>query len=426
MHCGTSCQSGAKKCSQCIALILNSAQNVCISGKSCLICFVYYDVIFSQDYFIKYLCSCVEEEKSLQLLPSNVREELDLVKVKAHFCEDMPMKSSQLEDYMQSTSNNLSGPSSNLLNSFQQPEQPRRNSGSDGQLLCQMWADIVQTDGKDLKVFKDPLAQASFSLDGKLEMQRQHQSSDHDQVPLQPDTISDFPKLEEETLPEYYGFNSTTTEHTSAQWSDATKTSIMATKDSTETFTADKSVVCGANNDTFPDSVSVCSNSSEWTDFTDYLSNEDDMEYETNTDEYHSVIEEDASSSTECISWIDPSWSASGQCTHVGDCIYEGCISSASLSKLNVKATTECEVSPVILNVSQAVDAGSDFRACFTFTRATEITPDLFVKFYQDVSTECDSCPVNQETQTFHRPTSEKCTITEVCMSDMDAVCQVR
>ncbi|MCI4378460.1 hypothetical protein PGIGA_G00216220 [Pangasianodon gigas] len=397
VNCGTSCPSGAKKCRRCSTLILNPEENVCIS----------------------------EEEKTLRLLPNNVREELNLLKSKGHVSEDMSMKSSQQYDCMQSTSNNLSATRITLLNSFQQPEHPRKNS-SDGQLLCQMWEERVPCNGKDFRVFKDPTAQASFLLDRELEMQG-HSQSDYDQVPLLPDTSSDFPNLEEETLPEYYSFNSTTIEHTSAQWSDATNTSMMATKGSTEASTTDESVACGAENGTFPDSVSFLSNSSEWTDLTEdcqNLSNEDDLECETKTEEYHSVIEEEASSSAACIPCINPSWSASGQCTQESEFTCEGCISSASLSELNVKTTTACEVAPVSLSVSQAVDASNEFRACFTSTRATEITQDFFVKHCQDVSTGTDSCPVNQETQTIQRPTSEKYTITDVYMSDLDALCE--
>lgn len=373
------------------------------------------------------MCLCVEEEKTLQLLPNNIREELNLLEAKVHVREDMSVRSSQQSDCMPSTSNNLCATQSTRLSSFQQPEQPRKNS-SDGQNLCQMWAERVQCDGKDIKVFKDPSAQASFSLDRELEMQGHSHNSDHDQVPLLPDTNSDFPNLEEETLPEYYSFNSTPMEHTSAQWSDATNTSMIAIKGSTEASTADEPVGCGAESGTFPDSVSFLSNSSKWTDLTEdcqNLSNEDDLECETKTDEYRSVIEEEASSSAACIPCVNPSWSVSGQCTQESEFTCAGCISSASLSELNVKTTAACEVSPVSFSVSQAVDASNDFRACFTSTRATEITQDFFVKHCQDVSTGSDSCPVNQETQTIQRPTSEKCTITDVYMSDLDALCEV-
>lgn len=335
------------------------------------------------------------------------------------------MRSSKQVDCIQGTANNV--PQSNILNSFVQSEQPRKNS-SDGQLLCQMWEERVQCDGKNFR-FKDPSAQASFSLDRELEMQGCNQS-DHDQIALQPDTNSDF--LKEETLPEYYSFNSTTVEHTSAQWSDATNTSMMATNGSSEASNADEPVACGADSGTLPDSVSFLSNSSVWTkcgphlmEVCQNLSNEDDLECETKTDEYHSVIEEEASGSAPCVPWVDQSCSASKQCAREGEFTYEGCTSSASLCEQNVKTTTECEVSAVSFSVSQAVDASNDFRACFTSTRATEITQELLVKHCQDVSTDIDSRPVNQETQTIQRPTSEKYTITEVYMSDLDAACEV-
>lgn len=329
---------------------------------------------------------------------------------------------------MQSTSDNVSAAQSKLLNSFQQPEQPRK-CATDGQLLCPMWEEKALCDEKDFGVYRDSSSQTSFSLDRELEMQSHNQSTDNYQVPLLPDTNSDFPNLEEERLPEYYSFNNTTIEHTSAQWSDVPNTSMMATKGSTAVSTTDEPVACGVENVAFPESVSLLSNSSEWTDLTDdcqNLGNEDDLESETKTDEYHSVIEGEASSSAACNPLIGPSWSASGQCTQEGEFISEGCISYASLSELNVKTTTACEASPVSLNVSQAVDASNDFRACFTSTQATEITQDVFVKHCQvSVSTDCDSRPVNQETQTIQKLTSEKCTITDVYMSDLDAICEV-
>lgn len=374
-------------------------------------------------------CVCVEEEKTLQLLPNSIREELNLLEAQGQISEDMSVRSFQQSDCMQSTSNNLSATRSTCLSSFQQPEQPRKDS-SESQILCPMWEERVQCDGKDIQAFKDPSAQASFSLDRELEMQSCSHRSDHDPVPLLPGTNSNVPNLEEEAQPEYYSFNSTTMEYTSAQWSDATNTSMIATKDSIEASTADEPVACVAENGTFPDSVSFLSNSSEWTDLPEdcqNLSNEDDPECESKTDEYHSVTEEEeeASSSVACIQCTNPSWSVSSQCTQESEFTCAGCVSSASQSELNVKTTAACEVSPVSFSVSQAVDASNDFRACFTSTQATEITQGFFVKHCQDVSTGSDSCPVNQETQAIQRPTSEKCTITDVYMSDLDALCEV-
>ncbi|KAG7331131.1 hypothetical protein KOW79_005100 [Hemibagrus wyckioides] len=394
VNCGTSCPSGAEKCRRCSMLILNAEENVRVH----------------------------EEEKTLQLLPNNVRAELNLYK--GHVSEDMAMRSSQQFDKPQSISNSMLAPQSQLLNSFHQPEQPQNNS-SDRQLLCQMWEERVHCDGKAFQVFKDQSAQASFLLDRELEMQAHSQSNDHDEVPLQPDSSSDFPNLQEETLSGYYSLNSTTVEHTSAQWSDVTNTSIVATKGSTEASANYEPVTSGTHN--FPDSVSFLSQSSEWTDLSEdcqNLSSEDDLECETKADEYHSVNEEESSSLATCPPCVNPSWSESGQSTQESEFTHEGCISSTSLGEPNVKTTKTCKVSAVSLSVSQAVDASSDFRACFTSTQATEITQDFFVKHYQDVSTGTDLCPVNQETQTIQRPTSEKCTITEVYMSDLDALCE--
>lgn len=329
----------------------------------------------------------------------------------------MSVRSSQQFDCIKSTSQSFSATQSKLLNSFQRLEQPSKSSG-DGQL----WEERVQCDGNVFRVFKDPSAQASFTLDGELEMQS-HKIGDHDQVSLLPDTNSDFPNLEEETLPEYYSFNTTIIEPTSAQWSNATNTSMMADKGSTG---ASESVACAAANGLFPDSASVLSNSSEWTDLTEdceSLSNEDDLDCVRKTDEYHSV-NEDPSSSAACGPWIEPGRSAFGHCSRQGEFAYEGGMSPASLSELNVNTTTTCGVS-VSLGVSRAVDASSDFRAWFTSPQATEITQDFFVRHCQNVSTGSDSCPVSQHTQTIQRPTSEKCTITEVYMSDLDAVCEV-
>ncbi|KAI5107165.1 RNA-binding protein 44 [Silurus meridionalis] len=362
-----------------------------------------------------------EDEKTLQLLPSSVREELNLIKAKGHVSKNDSLSSHQL-NCIQRTSNNLSATQSNLLNRFQQTEHPRMNN-SDGKHFCQMWEEQVSCKVQDIGLFKDSSAQASISLDRELEMQDQNPSSDYDQVSLLPDTNSGIPNLEKETLPEFYSFNSTTIEHTSAQLCDVTDTSMMATESRIEAFIGDEPADCGADKITFHDSVSTLSNSSEWTDLTEdchSLSNEDEPECEA--EKFHSVIVEEASNSTDCIPCINPSCSASGQCTQEVVITHESYISSASPNDLNVKTTTPCEVSPFPPNVSQAVDVSTEFRACFTATRATEITEDFFVKHCQDDSTDGDSCPVNRAT--IHTLTSDKNTVTDVYMSDLDAICE--
>ncbi|KAK2850038.1 hypothetical protein Q7C36_008821 [Tachysurus vachellii] len=375
VNCGTSCPSGAKKSKCCSMLVLNSGENV----------------------------SLHEEEKTLQLLPNNLRAELNLES--GQVSEDMDM-SSQQSDCIQSTSTNLSVTQSNILDRF----QPRNNS-SDGKLLCQIWEEKAQCDGKHFRESKDQLAQASF-----------FHNSDHDQVPLLTDTNSD---LVRETSTECYSFNSTTVEHTSGQWSDVTNTSIKANKGSTEASTNDEPGTSGTENCTFTDSfLNNCSERTNLTGDFQKVCSEGDLKCETNSDECHNVNKKEFSSSAACVPFINPSWSASGQSTHASEFTRGGCISSTSRGKLNVKTTTTSKIPPVPLSVSQTVDTSSDFRACFTSTRATEVTQDDFMKHCQDVSTGTDLCPVNQETQTIQRPTSEKGIITEVYMSDLDALCE--
>ncbi|KAF5905876.1 RNA-binding protein 44-like isoform X1, partial [Clarias magur] len=380
VNCGISSPGGAKKCCRCSQT--NPEENVGIC----------------------------EDEKTLQLLPNNVRAELNLLITKGHDSEDMSLRSPQQFDCMQSISDHLSASQSN---SIQQTQQPRKNS-SNVHLVCQMWEERKQGDEKDLGVFKDPFAQASFSLDGELEMQGTSKSSDHGEGPRLPGASLDFPHPQEKM--QYDSLGGTIMGHTSSQWSDATNTSMTAT--------TDEPVACGAETCTFPDSVSCISNSSEWTDLTEdlqTLSSEEDLEYQTKTDEFHS-LDDEASSSPDGILCFNPSRSASGQCTPEQELTSETCILSASQNMLNGKPPTACEVCPVRLSTSHAVDASNDFRACFTSNRSTEITQDLFVKHCQNVSINTDSCAVNQTTQTLL--TSEKCIITEVFMSDLDAVCE--
>ncbi|KAM9487026.1 RNA-binding protein 44 isoform 2-T2 [Clarias gariepinus] len=391
--CGISCPGGAKKCSRCSQTSPAEKVSIC------------------------------EDEKTLQLLPNNVRAELNLLITKGHASEDMSLRSHQQFDCMQSTSDHLSASQSNPV---QQTQQPRKNS-SNVQLLCQMWEEREQCDEKDLGVFKDPAAQASFSLDGELEMQGTSKSIDHNVGPQLPGTSLDLPHPQETAVKQSCSPDSTIRGHTPSQWSDTTNTSMTATKGSPDVSTANEPVACGAETCTFPDSVSCISNSSEWTDLTEdlqTLSSEEDLEYQIKTDEFHSLVDEDTSSSTEGILCFNPSRLASGQCTPEQELTSETCILSASQNALNGKPTTACEVCPVRLSVSHAVDASNDFRACFTSNRSTEITQDLFVKHWQNVSTDSDSCPVNQKTQTIQMLTSEKCIITEVFMSDLDAVCE--
>ncbi|XP_062861956.1 RNA-binding protein 44 isoform X2 [Trichomycterus rosablanca] len=378
LNCSTTCPSSAKQCYRCNLPILNVEENISMS----------------------------EEEKTLRLLPNNVREELNLLKAKGH---DIVWKPRQLDCCQNS---NLPATRISSLNRQQVRHQQKNSNGE--QKLCQLWKDGMWHSEKDDRKYKDPSAQASFSLDRELEMQSQG---------INPGDIvsagdsADFTNLDEETMPEYYSFNSTIPEHTSAQWGDPTDVSVTATKCSTEATTVDQpvedSAACSTENGIFPESVSYISNSSEWTDFTEDCQefNRDELKSGTETDKYHSMMEEVQVQHNQTSINTGMSRSAFGAPVSQSTC--------ADAKK------TQCKKSKASLTVNQAVNASSDFRACFTFTRATEIDTNFFVKPTQDVSAGTDLL-INhdQGTQTVQRFTSEKCTVTEVYMSDLDAICE--
>ncbi|XP_017547920.2 RNA-binding protein 44 isoform X1 [Pygocentrus nattereri] len=414
LNCGTGCIPGAKKCRRCNTPILNLQENVCIS----------------------------EEEKSLGLLPNSVKEELNLLKAKRH---EGSVRSLDQLGHVKSTSDTLSAAWIASANRCQQalddtpaaqnsPYQQETYS-TEAQYLSQLWEEGMWNDATE--VFKDPVPQADVSLDMELERQGSTLKSDQEQALI--DTSADFLHLNQETLPEYYSLNSTGLEQTSAQWSDVTESlqpghsdSLMATKGSTKVSSVDEpvedSTAPGPENCTFPDSVSC--NSSEWTDYTeDYqdLSNDDNSGCDPKTDEYHDVADEVPSSSGALVS--NPSLSGSGSGSKQRTPIRvpeESCFLSGQ-SELNIRPTgscQKCEGSPVPLGVSKAVDATGDFRCCFTSTQATETVRNTFVKPCRDVALGTESFTINceQETQTLQVSTSEKCVITEVRMSDLDAL----
>ncbi|XP_035391705.1 RNA-binding protein 44 [Electrophorus electricus] len=358
LNCGTSCPSGAKKCRQCNKLILNPEESVGI----------------------------LEEEKTLRLLPNNVREELNLLKARKQ--EVFSVRNPEQLGFDQSTSNespsqitSANGSQHAFDGSYAAqacPDQQELHT-TKAQLLSRMWEGGVWCGGTEVAVFQDPSAQASFSLDVELDMQSHNQISGQGQRPMPAGTRADLTRLEQETLPEYYSFNSTVLAHGSAQWNDVTEShepccsdSMMATMGSAEVSTVE-------HVERFPDSVSCVSNLSEWTGFTeDYqdLSNEDELR---------------------------------GQ------------------HKLLVESTTQregCDVSPVACLMSQAVDVSSDFRDNFTSNQATEMSQSFFARPCRDVASGSDSFTINheQETQTVQVSAYEKCTITEVYMSNLDAV----
>ncbi|KAL6484732.1 hypothetical protein MHYP_G00067770 [Metynnis hypsauchen] len=410
LNCGTGCTSGAKKCKRCNTPILNLQENICIS----------------------------EEEKSLGLLPNSVKEELNLLKAER---PKGSMRSLDPLGNVKSTSDTLPAPWITSASRCQEalddtpatqnsPYQQETYS-TEALYLSQLWEEGRWNDGTE--DFKDPVPQANVSLDMELERQGSNLKSDQDQEYALIDTSADFLPLNQETLPEYYSLNSTGLEQTSAQWSDATESlqpghsdSLMATKGSTKVSSVDEpeedSTAPGPENCTFPDSVSC--NSSEWTDYTeDYqdLSNDDNSGCDPKTDEYHNVVDEGPSSSGAVVS--NPSLSGSGsgskKCTPAR-------VSTSEETCSNIRSTRSCQNckgSHVPLGVSKAVDATGDFRCCFTSTRATEIGQNTFVKPCRDVALGTESFTnCERETQTLQVSTSEKCVITEVRMSDLDAL----
>lgn len=251
------------------------------------------------------------------------------------------------------------------------------------QCLSRLWEEVEKRE--DTKHFQDTTAQASFSLDTELDKQSRVQRNDYiqndqDQLYDQMEK-ADGHKLDQEVMPEYYSFSSTSLDHT--VWSDGSQSteagyndSIMATKGSTELSDepSDASMANAASTNS-TDCFSCLSNSFELAD--------------------------ESGDSPE-----DP--------RKKQDSRYEQQI------EINV-GSSKCGAS---VSVDQIIDACGDFRACFTSTCATEVGQIFQVK---NIATDTDFLAVSHEkdTQTVQMATSEKNTITEVCMSDLDVLTEV-
>ncbi|XP_016403594.1 RNA-binding protein 44-like, partial [Sinocyclocheilus rhinocerous] len=131
-----------------------------------------------------------------------------------------------------------------------------------------------------------------------------------------------------------------------------------------------------------------------------------------------------AANSTDCFSCLSNSFeldNESGDCQEdlrkKHDSIYE-----QQIEEINVGTPlkSKCGASDF---VDQIIDACGDFRACFTSTCATEVDQIFQMK---NVATDMDLLAVSHEkdTQTVQITTSEKNTITEVCMSDLDVLAE--
>ncbi|XP_051565057.1 RNA-binding protein 44-like [Myxocyprinus asiaticus] len=360
-NCGTSCPFGIKKCRCCGIRILISEETVYES-----------------------------DEKDLELIPDSVREELNVITAKS----EVSVRNVH-EGCFQSTLNDL-----NDLQNTSTRSTPRHYSGppphkgmcsAQAQCLTPLWEEVEKRE--DTKRFKDPTAQASFSLDMELDVQSQAQRNDYtqnDQLHVELEGGANYCDADQETLPEYYSFRSTGLDHT--EWSDNSQNmkanynySIMATKGSTKP--SETTMASSANS---TDGFSCLDNSFKLTD--------------DSGDRYEGLGNKNVSRNEQ----------------QIGENHREINVESALKSTSSVQCGASC--APVFAN--QTVDACGDFRACFTSTRATEVCQISQVKACRDVATDTDPLTVSYEkdTQTMQMSTSEKSTITVVYMSDLDII----
>uniref|UniRef100_A0A3B1K4J8 RNA binding motif protein 44 n=1 Tax=Astyanax mexicanus TaxID=7994 RepID=A0A3B1K4J8_ASTMX len=360
----------------------------------------------------------LEEETPLGLLPNSVKEELNLITATRYEASGRRLNQVATEN---PGYHGFGGACLAQACAHQQEVHT-----SKAKYLSQLWDEETCNDETGIRVYKDPSAQASYFLDMELEKQCHPNETN----------LGNVHNLNQETLPEYYSLNSTGLE----QCSNVTESqepscsdSLQATKGSTGMSTdgpVESSLASGAENCAFPDSASC--HSSEWTDYTEDnqdVSNEEDSGCEPKSDEYHSLVD-DVSSPVALSSQlpssrnsVNPGWSESRRVS-----TSEESFLSLGTNKLNVRVELQrkIEAAPVPLSVNKAVDVSSDFRACFTTNRSTEISHNCFEKLCRDAATGTDLVPLNneQETKTIQMSTSEKGTITEVHMSDLDVVCE--
>ncbi|KAK7154032.1 hypothetical protein R3I94_007409 [Phoxinus phoxinus] len=341
-NCSTSCPFGTKKCSHCGIHIAISEDKVCVS----------------------------ENEKQLELLPNSVKEELNVLTAQS----DVTKQNINLGCMQSSTLNTQKATHRQSFNDGSPAAHPPSYSKGmcpHAQCLSQLWKEVENRE--DTKHFKDTTAQASFSLDMELDKQSHVQRNDYiqkDQHQLydQMEKADDH-NLDQEGMPEYYSFNSTSLDHT---WSDGSRSteagdddSIMATKGSTEL------------SDEPSDATMASATSANSTDCFSCLSDSLDL--------------------------ADESGDGHEDLRKKQDSRYE-----RPIKEVNV-GSSKCGAS---VSVDQIIDACGDFRACFTSTCATEVGQ---MENFAAVSHEKD-------TQTVQMATSEKNTITEVYMSDLDVL----
>ncbi|XP_036401540.1 RNA-binding protein 44 [Megalops cyprinoides] len=401
-----------------------------------------------------------EKGKVLDLLPNSVKDELNLCNASAN--PGIRGAPGQLTGGQNSAEQALD-PGMDLQESFQSAcdgsptaESPPCQQGelsSQTHPLCQLWEEAVQQGSTAVTVYKDPSAQASFSLDVELELHSQTPKGvlsvqEHDNSGGE-DSV-DIPDLAEEVLPEYYSFNSTGLDATCS--SDCSESDVPtegftepAGAEDLQSEAGSSSSLCCFEQCTSLDSTSSCSKYADWMDDDrlDAFANEDNSRCDPKNEEYHSVMEDEppeggaawASFRTspqkggEEVKYVDKD-------SQVSAAVCEGNAVPASVDSMESISAAPCErclAKDSQITLSQLVDISGDFRASYTSTRATEARPSVASRSSntnppcatQDnaANTDCSlphSPGRDRDTQTLSIPTAEKYVITDVYMSDLD------
>ncbi|XP_058642310.1 RNA-binding protein 44 isoform X3 [Onychostoma macrolepis] len=317
----------------------------------------------------------LENEKQLELLPNSVKEELNVLTAQNDATVGCTQSTLNTQKTRCTQSYDYGGPAAH-------PSSYSKGMCPHAQCLSELWEEVENRE--DTKHFKDTTTQANFSLDMELDMQSQVQRNDYtqnyqDQSYVQVEE-ADYHNLDQEAMPEYYSFSNTSLDHSA--WSDGTRSmeaacndSVMATKGSTEL-----------------------------------------------SDEPSNATMATAANSTDCFSCLGNSFELDNESgdhqedvRKKHDLVYE-----QQIEEINVGPSLKSKCGTSV-SVDQIIDACGDFRACFTSTCATEVD-QIFQQ--KNAATDTDLLAVSHEkdTQTVQIATSEKNTITEVCISDLDVL----
>ncbi|XP_031441026.1 RNA-binding protein 44 isoform X3 [Clupea harengus] len=319
---------------------------------------------------------------------------------------------------------------------------PRGSTGSQAQHLFK-----ERREGRSsaaVSTSRDTSAQASFSLDVELERHRSQMAQGASppaypvhQAEFWTSSVTDnrsYMDLAQEQPPEYYSFNSTRFDQTSAEW-------MANGSQSAEQASVDSFVAAGGSTENsrttssaglFPSEVSVSCHSCPSECSSLNATADESLRLEPR-DEFHSVMEESVNPEPWliCSSPGEKPHVSPYQKPHVDLHVKLGVgkgqqtprkeeqsvaasFIPVSPDKSGVKLPVSAAPRPT--TVTQAVDASGDFRACFTSTKECEAAPST-----TDASTEMDSpmC-LEQDTQTIQPSTAEKSVITEVYIADLD------